>query len=99
MSQTDRLKNEPILLIRIGSDSRPATAADITDMEEKINKLLEKDEPLVLITHHWVAPPTTGAELLEPIMDMFKVMTAEAAKEDSQDANLRAITELFKAKP
>jgi len=50
------------LLVRVGSDYRPATAEDIKDVQESISKLCNKDEFNCLVSHHaidaqWVPMP------------------------------------------
>ena len=52
--QAINFKQDGLLLVRIGSDSRPATTADIADFSKQLDKFLGKKYPdlLVLVTHH-----------------------------------------------
>jgi len=43
--------SKPILVVKVGSDNRPATKEDLEDVEKQIKKALEDPDP-ILVTHH-----------------------------------------------
>jgi len=52
ITQTDLVHGDDLLIVRIGSDQRPASQLDLKDIEERVKDLSTDMKKNVVVTHH-----------------------------------------------